>query len=85
MVTSISISDENSLVPVSLIVTPSHICLAIDGAACRVAAPADGANKKSGPQKAQFTFKARQKLLDLTSIVSLIFSDRFLQIYLSII
>ena len=77
MVTYFSISGENRLVPVSLIVTPSHVCLAIDGAACRVAAPTDGATKKSASQKAQFTFKARQKLLDLTSIVSLIFLVNF--------
>ena len=58
---------------VDLVVTPSHVYLATDCVGCRLVAASDRSNKKSTPQKAQFVFKARQKLLDLTSIVSLLF------------
>ena len=56
-----------------LVVTPSHVYLAADSVGCCLVAASDRSSKKCPPQKAQFVFKARHKLLDLTSIVSSLF------------
>ncbi|KAI0218591.1 hypothetical protein LSAT2_029700 [Lamellibrachia satsuma] len=63
-----TLTGESCLVPVDLIVTPSHMYLATDDTVCRPAVSVDASSKKSSTQKAQFAFKARHKLLDLTSI-----------------